>query len=548
MIIRKVHIQNFRNLKEVCVYPSKTTVIVGENNAGKSNFIHALRLILDPNAERLRLDLTEADINDIARKKGKLFFSITIEVGDLQNHIDVEAVFKDRIDQVKGSKGTFITIQGKFEKDIDGIFGFSVNLMPPAGRPNNPMRMTPRMYKAIPLYFLDVLRDAERDTRATGRSLFAQILEEIDFSDVQEDVQKSLRDANRALSSGKQVSELTDGITTRLTQLTPRGQSLIRLSVSDENPLNIRRNFRLGLQESPAHDLSDLSRHGTGLQNLALIAIFRHRISSSTTGTPILAIEEPEAHLHPHAQRRLFRDLDETDAPVFITTHSPALVKYAKSIDLVLFRSIDDVTFAFQLDQNNIDLSDLKDLELLMRGGRAELFFARSIIVVEGQSELYALAAFAELLGCDLDRDGISLVEAGGNNFAYILNSCNTSNFSIPTVITYDIDDLSSGNGLPKEAYKAGLIDAKRKEEPEQAPDIEKPAKRKAILDQLGWFGAEECFEEETCNNGYMDIVLNLIQNHDPDHHSDQKAFETFLNGQNVTPKLVAKFIKIRKS
>jgi putative ATP-dependent endonuclease of OLD family len=122
MKIQKVHIKNFRNLKDICVYPAKTTVIVGENNAGKSNFLHALRLIFDPMAERLRLDISEADINDEARKLGEFFFIITVEIGDLQKHIDIEAVFRDRINKVKGTKETFITIEGKYEKDSEGIY------------------------------------------------------------------------------------------------------------------------------------------------------------------------------------------------------------------------------------------------------------------------------------------------------------------------------------------------------------------------------------------------------------------------------------------
>ena len=550
MKIRKVHIKNFRNLKDVCIYPSKTTVIVGENNAGKSNFIHALRLLLDPQAERIRLDLSEADINDSARKAGELYFLITVEIGDLQKHIDVEAVFRERLDQKKDSKETFITIEGTYKKDDEGFFVFSVNLMPPIGRNNDPVKISPRMHKALPLFYLEALRDAERDTRATGRGVLAQMLEEVDFSDVQEDVQKALGQANQALSSGKQVSSLTEGISRRMTQLTPGGQSSIKLSVSDENPLNIRRNFRLGFQKSPSHSLTDLTRHGTGLQNLALVALFRHRISSSTIGTPILAVEEPEAHLHPHAQRRLFRDLAETDAPVIVTTHSTALVKYADPIGLVLLRSCDDIACPFQLDREHIDESDLKDLELLMRGGRAELFFARSIIIVEGQSELIALPAFAEILGCDLDRDGISLIEAGGNNFSFILKSCNPKNFSIPCIVTYDTDVLMESNGLLKEAYKAGLIDIKKRDAAEQGPEQQRPNNRKGLLDELGWFGADECFEEVVCHYGYMQTVLDAINNNDPENHSDQLAFESFLsrNGLSVDPKSVTKFVKKRET
>ena len=48
----------------------------------------------------------------------------------------------------------------------------------------------------------------------------------------------------------------------------------------------------------------------------------------------------------------------------------------------------------------------------MMRAGRADAFFARTIIVVEGASEVVALPAFAEQIGCNLDRDGISVVPA----------------------------------------------------------------------------------------------------------------------------------------
>lgn len=548
MKINKINITNFRNLKDISISPSHTTVIVGENNVGKSNFLHALRLIFDPLADRLRLDLTEADINDDARKNKELFFIITIEVGDLQKHIDIEAVFKDRISEIKETKETFVSIEGKYEKNREGDYAFTVTVLPPEGRSNDPQRMTQRMYKTLPLFFLEATRDAGHDTRATGRNLLAQMLDDVDFSDVQEDVQNALREANNALSSGKDVSQLTDGISTQLTQLTPGGQSQIKLSVSDEDPMNIRRNFRLGFQKSAAQDLSDLLRQGTGLQNLALIAMFRHRVSSSKTGSPILAIEEPEAHLHPHAQRRLYKELDNIASPVFITTHSPALVKYANPMGLVLFRTENDIANAYQLKPEKIVDADKKNLEQLMRGGRAELFFARSMIIVEGQSELIVLPGFAKVMGCDLDRDGVSLVEAGNNNFSFILNSCNSSNFSIPSVVIYDTDDIRSGNGLLKEAFKAQLIERESVNIAEGLSSDNQYKQRKAVLDGIGWFGAVECLEEEICANGFMDVVLEIIKKTDPEHHSDQQAFECFLNGSPISPKLVSAFIKQRNT
>jgi putative ATP-dependent endonuclease of OLD family len=93
MRIRKISIRNFRNLRRVDISPRGITVILGENNTGKSNFLHALRLLFDPQAESLRLALSHEDINDNARMTGENHFSITVELGDLQKHISDLAPF-----------------------------------------------------------------------------------------------------------------------------------------------------------------------------------------------------------------------------------------------------------------------------------------------------------------------------------------------------------------------------------------------------------------------------------------------------------------------
>jgi putative ATP-dependent endonuclease of OLD family len=548
MRIRKIHVQNFRNLRNVCVYPSKTTVIVGENDSGKSNFLYSLRLLLDPFADRLRFDLSELDICDLAKRNGDFWFSILIEIGDLQKHIEVETCFKERISQ--DGDETFVMLEGKYEKGDDGEYGFNVRVLSPAGRHNDPIPMKPRMYRAIPLYYLDALRDASRDLRASGRSVLGQLIDDMDFSDVEGEVQSHLHNANLALDKGKGVNALAGGISSQLTQLIPGGQGNVKLTVNDEDTLSIKRSIRLSIQKSPTSGLSDILRHGTGLQNLTVVALFRHKVANSNMGVPILAIEEPEAHLHPHAQRRLFSDLALTDAPVVITTHSTAIIKNADPTSIILFRTIGDSTTSFQLNKTSLEDSDRTNLAQLVRGGRSELFFARAIILVEGESELISLPAFAHELGCDLDREGISLIDAGSNNFAYILKSCGTNQFSIPIVITYDTDVLENDNGLLKEAYKAGLIDKATRDSWDKIPGKTHKMVRKEVLDKLGWFGAEECYEEEVCKNGYINTVLKAIDDADPENHSDTRALQAFIEGKNLTinPQSITAFIKKRNT
>lgn len=525
MKIRKIKIKNFRNLREIEVYPAHTTIFVGENNTGKSNLLYALRLLLDPEAKRLETEISEDDINDVARSEGENSFSIAIDIGDLQKHQELEAIFRDRIAQ--DGIETYVTIEGKYEPDEEGIYTWKVQVLTPEGRHNEPIPFSARMARSIPLYFLDAVRDAEREMRATGRGALSQLLSDIDLEDVKEDVITNIQEANKALSRNQDINDLAKGITDLLSPHIPSGQGEVSMTVATEDPIQLVKGLRLNLKRRSDYRAYDMSRHGSGLQNLVLIAMFRHRISTAGGLQPILAIEEPESHLHPQAQRCLFKDLEKIDAPVLLTTHSPAIVESSDPLGLIrLTLTNQNQVTAHQLNPSRIDENDLKLLARMMRSGRADAFFARAIIVVEGTSEVITLPAFAEQMGCSLDRDGISVVPADGNSFSYILRSCNDEHFSIPTVVTFDTDALQLSNDLVKEAYKAGLIDEERCNiSANESVDV-----RQEILERIGWIPVIPNFEEEIARIGYLQLIRRVIDEARATH-----SLESFLTKNKLT-------------
>mgnify|MGYP001800870414 CR=1 FL=1 len=547
MKLRRIEIKNFRTLRSIEIFPQQIMVIIGENNVGKSSLLYALRLLLDPRAEGLRLNLSDKDINSEAKLLGENFFSITVEIGDLQNHIEVETCFRDRISQ--DQEETFITLQGIYEPDEDGILCWSSYLLPPSGRSNEPLSLSKRMERSVPLYYLDAVRDAIKDTKATGRGLLAQFLSDVDYTDVEEEVLQFLAKANSTLNQGEEISSFSENLTEQLTSHIPGGQSKIALAIAGEDAARLVEGFRLHLRKAPGSNQSDISFQGTGLQNLVLIALFRHQIKLELKNTPILAIEEPEAHLHPHAQRSLYKDLSNIEAPVLLTTHSPSIVRCTDPLSLVILKSTGlDKTAAFQINSQNFSDGQRKNLLNLMRRGMTDVFFSRSILLVEGESELLTLPAFAQMLGCDFDRDGVSLISVDGNDFSSVLKVFSPDNLKIPTTVIYDTDVLSERqNKLLKQAYKAGLISQEVRDRTSQ--DISSLIQlRKSILDDLNWIGVEDCFEDAVCQHGYLEVILKAIEDVDPEHNSHTRALNAFLRESNLEKNStsVADFIKKR--
>ena len=149
----------------------------------------------------------------------------------------------------------------------------------------------------------------------------------------------------------------------------------------------------------------------------------------------MLAIEEPEAHLHPNMQYKFLKFLNENKEnevrQIFITSHSPNITAAVNLDDIiVLYKDNYEVKVAYPgrvFGNTKEDIISKNYVQRFIDVTKADIFFAKSLILVEGIAEQLLLPEFAKILACDLTDAHVSIVNIGGRYFEHFLKLFNTS-------------------------------------------------------------------------------------------------------------------------
>lgn len=506
MRLRKIGVKNFRAIRDVSLTPAPCTVLVGENASGKSTILHAIRLLLDTDARRLVTELTEDDLNHEARKAGESTLTIEVEIGEIEKHAELQAAFMTTISTEATEQ--YVTLRGTFgpedPSDKSSPTVWRAVVMPPMGSKADPVQLTARMARMLPLYHLDAVRDPARETRTSGRSLLGRLLQDVSLEDIANNLRAAVINVNTQLGASSELTAMASALTNLVKPHTPGNTANLRFVLTQEDINSVVKGLRLVMQE-PGGAL-DLARQATGLQNLVLVALFRHLITLGGVQFPILSFEEPEGHLHPHGQRRLSQDLFSLPGPTLMTTHSPIIVERAPLSSIVrLARRASGITPHQSAQPSK---SEQMDFAQFIRAGRAESIFARSVIAVEGESEFIALPAFASALGIDLDQEGVYVVRCDSNTFyATVQRALGAAALNIPVVVVYDVDALKHNDQLLDAAINGGATAPALAAAKGQDVTV-----KRAALDALGWIPADENFEDEVCRCGYDGSAFDVIK------------------------------------
>lgn len=433
MKLREVSIRNYRGLEGFSVSFSDRTILVGGNNTCKTTLLEAINLTLNPGfyygpgllseydffnrqyerlEDQIRIDLVFTELTGDELD----FFGDHVEPVDTEGNVIDAAPGTSVFDTAPKILRIHFISQFHDDEILSGVY---------YTRQGEDEPVTKRDRAEIGFQYLNLHRFLNKAFSLAGSSTMNRILRQrnIDLRQQKREVLSRFPSIANVLLENSDFEELLGTLEDEFKGFAylaeeQTGEPAVKYEISDLTFSEINRGIQMFVHTANSARALPLTHQGSGTQNALVLALLIHL--GELQGNTIVAVDEPELSLHPHAQRYLMGKLKNAGFQLIIATHSPSVAESFDLTDLRLLQHRDGKLCAYSINGSAVETGPANTFAILKRK-LIEAYFSQAILLVEGDTEEGAFLSFNSALrgtgkGVDLHKQELTLFNVGGYN------------------------------------------------------------------------------------------------------------------------------------
>ncbi|HLP62502.1 MAG TPA: AAA family ATPase [Candidatus Deferrimicrobium sp.] len=454
ILIQSVRVSGFRGLKNVEVKLDQKTLLMGVNNSGKTSFLKALQVAFGDTRFVVEDDFY---IGAGGTRSTEMIVDVYIIPTDDDGAVTKEferlwrSLFRTDVQNESGQEFVAIRTRIPRKDDTSRFYPRRIYLKEWPGFANwtesscETENSVPNLVETMPFLFQDAQRDILEDV-GKRNSFLGRALAKVEYNTEDMRFLKEIIDALNKEAVEK--SDVLKVLQRHLGELDGAlgGEGKTEITSVAKDVRDLAKGIRLNYQNG--ENSFAMEYHGMGTRSwaslLALKAFAKiveaERLTEKKPFFPILALEEPEAHLHPNAQKQLYRQITDFPGQVVVSTHSPYIAAQAQLKELRSFYR--DCT-GTQIRSMNLTLTPDENRRIVREviENQGEILFAKVILLQEGQTEKQFLPRTIEgFFGYSCIEAGVTIISVGGYS-AYSPFLKVAKDLGIPVIVYSDNDD-----------------------------------------------------------------------------------------------------------
>jgi len=421
-----IKIENFRGIQSLHLPLDDLTVLIGENNTGKSTVLEALKLLLGRGYGARRsgffseydFHLRDATATPHTAHPIKIILHFAEEKeNEWPDPIIQQMAAVIQVDST-GLSHIWFRAEGIFDSGSSS-FETKTSFLNAAGtelplKNSTPFNLLP---KFMPLFFLSALRDASQEFGQRGQ-FWNGFLKSIQLPEEErEKIEQMLQAVNTSvIGANAGLTEVTQRIGSACKLVPLNTTDPVVLEAIPTRVFDMVGKIQVHLKSTCGAKLP-LNRHGEGTQSLAVLMLFQAFAAVSIAeayepeSTPILALEEPEAHLHPAAIRSLGSFLEGLTGQVLVSSHSGDLISRVPITSIRRLCKNNRETKVGRVQQGQFNDRELQAINYSICINRGHYLFSRCWMLVEGESDFHIMPLLFERMGYFQDQLSFSVLE-----------------------------------------------------------------------------------------------------------------------------------------